>query len=39
MHYIPPALTAVAPPPEQPQVEVPNPAVPLYVLTVVVGLL
>jgi heavy metal translocating P-type ATPase len=39
MHYIPPTLTAVAPPSEQAAVDVPNPAVPLYVLTAVVGLL
>ncbi len=39
MHYIPPSLTAVTSPPETPQMDPPNPAIPLYVLTAVTGLL
>jgi Cu+-exporting ATPase len=37
MHYIPPTLTSVAPQAEQPQLETANPAIPLYVLTAIVG--
>lgn len=39
MHYIPPTLTTVVAPTEKNQLPAPNPAIPLYVLTVVVGLL
>lgn len=39
MHYIPPTLTTVVAPAEDTKVSAPNPAIPLYVLTAVVGAL
>ena len=39
MHYIPPTLTTVVAPTERSELPAPNPAIPLYVLTAVVGLL
>src|SRR6187551_1237209 len=39
MHYIPPSLTTVVAPADEAKVPAPNPAIPLYVLTAVVGAL
>lgn len=39
MHYIPPEITTVVAPREDAQLSAANPAIPLYVLTAVVGLL
>ena len=39
MHYIPPAMTTVVAPSEDARLPSANPAIPLYVLTAVVGLL
>ena len=40
MHYIPPTLTEIVPPSQQESTQAaPDPAIPLYVLTVAVGLL
>ncbi|MES2794040.1 MAG: HAD-IC family P-type ATPase, partial [Planctomycetota bacterium] len=39
MHYIPPAMTTVVAPAEDAKLPTANPAIPLYVLTTVVGLL